>query len=305
MQHDERSGVLIALAGFALLAIGDAVIKSMAGQWSPIAVAALRFTIGAVALSGLLARSEGCKGFIPASPLIQFGRGFCLALATICFFTGVFLMPLAEATALIFVSPIFTALLSGPVLKEKVRSATFVASLIAFMGVLVVLRPNLADVGWVAVLPICSALFFSFIVMGNRAVAGQGSALSMQAFMALGAVPVLVVAMFVGRASGAEILQFGWPDWGVVARCALVALTASTAHWMVYLGTTRAGAATIAPMTYIQLLVAVVLGWWWFGDVPDLVSLGGAAIIIAAGLYLWRDSARRTKAPQESIDTIS
>mgnify|MGYP004134736429 CR=1 FL=1 len=65
------------------------------------------------------------------------------------------------------------------------------------------------------------------------------------------------------------------------------ACTASSAHWLVYIGTQRAGAATIAPTTYIQMLVATVLGWWWFGDVPDIVTLAGAAIIIGAGLILW------------------
>jgi drug/metabolite transporter (DMT)-like permease len=73
-----------------------------------------------------------------------------------------------------------------------------------------------------------------------------------------------------------------------MARCAVVALFASTAHWLIYLGTTRAGAASIAPMSYAQMLVAGTIGWAWFGDRPDLMTLLGAAIIIAAGLYLWR-----------------
>nr|WP_137676172.1 DMT family transporter [Parerythrobacter lutipelagi] len=287
MQHDERQGVLIALAGFASLAFGDAVVKTMAGEWSPIAVAALRFAIGATGLATMLALREGKAGFRPKNPLLQLGRGFCLAMATICFFSAIFVMPLAAATSLVFMSPIFTALLSGPILKEQVRPATLIASVVAFAGVLVVLRPNLAEVGWIAVLPLCAALFISFLVMGNRAAAGQGSSLSMQVFVACCAAPILVVAAFIGRASGVEALQFGWPDWGIVVRCAVVAVTASTAHWLVYLGTTRAGAATIAPMTYIQLLVAAGLGWWWFAEAPDLISLVGAIIIIGAGLYLW------------------
>jgi drug/metabolite transporter (DMT)-like permease len=75
-----------------------------------------------------------------------------------------------------------------------------------------------------------------------------------------------------------------------------VAVTATLSHLMVYLGTTRAGAATIAPMTYVQIIVASALGVVLFGNVPDLWTLAGAAIIIAAGLYLWRSNSAYARA---------
>lgn len=287
IEQDNRTGLMLALAGFTLLAIGDAVAKSMADEWSPIAVAGLRFVIGAIGLSAILWRKQGASSFRPRRPWLQIARGFCLAMATIFFFSGIFQMPLAEATALVFISPILTALLSGPILKERVGPVTLLASLIAFGGVLVVLRPNVLELGWVACLPLGSAFFFSLLVLANRASAGDGSPLSMQAFMAIVAAPILVCAALIGAQTDIALLQVERPDWTVVLRCSVIALTASTAHWLVFLGTTRAGAATIAPMTYIQLLVATLLGWLWFGDRPDLTTLGGAAIIIVAGLLLW------------------
>ncbi len=286
-EHDERTGLLLALAGFALLSCGDAVIKSMAGSWSPLATAALRFTFGAIGLSALLGLREGKAGFRPQHPWLQFARGLCLAGATMCFFSAIFVMPLAEATSLIFMAPIFTAILSGPLLKERVHPATWIASVAAFAGVLLVLRPNLAALGPVALLPLGSAMFFSLMILANRAAAGQGSPLSMQLFVAAGAAPVLILAAWLGGLSGASTLALSWPEWSVISRCALVAVSASTAHWLVFLGTTRAGAATIAPMSYVQLLVAMTLGWFFFGDRPDAMTLLGASIIIGAGLYLW------------------
>jgi drug/metabolite transporter (DMT)-like permease len=74
----------------------------------------------------------------------------------------------------------------------------------------------------------------------------------------------------------------------VIARTALVACTASVAHWLIFVGTSRAGAATVAPMTYVQLLIASALGWAVFGNRPDAMTLLGAAILVAAGLFLWR-----------------
>ena len=89
---------------------------------------------------------------------------------------------------------------------------------------------------------------------------------------------------------GVDALVVGMPDWTIIARCTLVAVTASFGHWLIFMATTRASAAEIAPMTYIQLLMAIGLGIILFGDWPDLTSLAGAGIIIASGLLLWRGS---------------
>lgn len=294
--QDHRLGLLYALAGFAVLSVGDAIVKTMAGQWSPIAVAALRFTIGAIGLAAILRVREGAQAFRPQRMGLQIFRGFCLAMATICFFSAIFFMPLAEATALVFVAPIITALLSGPILGEKAAPVTWLASLVALCGVLIVLRPNLAEVGLVALLPLASATFFSAMMIANRAVAAQGSSLSMQMFIACFAAPILIIAALFGQTSGIEAYAFGWPEPMVVLKCAIVACTASTAHWMVYIGTAKASAATVAPMTYVQLLVAIVLGWFWFGDAPDLMTIIGSATIIAAGLMVWASTRASTGA---------
>jgi drug/metabolite transporter (DMT)-like permease len=158
--------------------------------------------------------------------------------------------------------------------------------------VAIVLRPNLAELGLAALLPLNSALFFALLMITNRASAGQGSALSMQVFVAGVCAPILIVGAVAAKFSGVAALDFGWPSWDVVLRCAVVAVTASTAHWLAYIGAARAGAAAIAPAIYVQMLVAIGLGWWWFDDRPDLPTLAGAALIVGAGLYLWRAGAR-------------
>lgn len=298
MQKSERSGILFALCGFALLSVGDAVVKTMAGQFSPLGAATLRFIIGAIGVSVLLYRKEGPQAFRPVSYKLQAARGFCLAAASLFFFSAVFVMPLATVMAIAFVAPVIVALLSGPLLGEKVRPAVWLASFAALVGVTLVLRPNLGELGILALLPLGSALFFALMIIANRASAGQGSALSMQVFMQVGALPLLFIAAIGGHLSGAESLRLEMPDWTVLARCALVALTASTAHWLAYIGTQRAGAATIAPTTYVQMLVATFMGWWWFDNVPDLLTLAGAAIIISAGLLLWWSTPREPASPR-------
>jgi drug/metabolite transporter (DMT)-like permease len=287
LSSSARSGLLFALCGFALLSCGDAVIKSIAGAWPGSAVAALRYTIGATGLGILLLVKEGKSGFALPRPKIQLMRGAAVAAATILFFSSIFLMPLAEATAIGFTTPMITAILSAIFLKERTRAATWIASLAAFGGVLVILRPNIAELGWVALMPVGAATCMALMMMGNRAVSTSGSPLLMQFLVASIAVPFVITAAAIGHLSGVEALHVSVPDWTIVARCALVAVTASFAHWLIFMGTTRASAAEIAPMTYVQLLIAMALGVAVFGDWPDLTSLAGSVIIIGAGLFLW------------------
>ncbi|PLK27714.1 EamA/RhaT family transporter [Novosphingobium sp. TH158] len=293
MHHTERSGLAWALAGFVLLSTGDAVIKSIAGAWAPTAIAATRYVLGAAGLGLLLAWREGREGFAMPSPALQALRGFGVAIATLGFFSAVFLMPLAEATAITFTSPMITALLSALFLGEPARRETWLASVLAFVGMLIVLRPNLAELGLAALLPLLSAIGMSLLMIGNRAVAGKASALASQFFVAIMAAPLLVVATFLGTFTSEPRLAVAVPDWTILARCAVVAVSASAAHWAIFKGTARAGAAAIAPMTYVQLLVATVLGIVLFNDWPDGPTLFGSALIVGAGLWLWRAGARQ------------
>lgn len=285
-----RSGLIYAVCGFALLSVGDAIIKSIAGAWPGTAVAALRYLIGMVGLGTLLYLKEGRPGFALPMPKVQILRGFAVAMATICFFSSIFVMPLAEATAIGFTSPMITAILSAIFLHERTNLTKWIATLIAFGGVLLIMRPNVAELGWVALLPLGAAMSMALLMIGNRVVSGAGTPILMQFLVASLAVPFILTAAIVGHFSGVQALHIGMPDWTIVARCAVVAVTASFAHWLIFMGTTRASAADIAPMTYVQLLVALMLGILVFGDWPDLTSLAGSVVIIASGLLLLRKS---------------
>ena len=298
MKQSERAGLLYVLAGFSMLSVGDAVIKGMAGLWPPAAMAATRYTLAAIGLAAILAAREGPAAIwrMP-KPGLQWIRGLAVSIATIAIFTAVWLMPLAEATTITFTQPMLTALLAALVLGERLRRPAIVATLVAFVGVVIVLRPNLAAIGLAALLPLLNAGAMAMLMIANRASAGAGSVLAMQTYISMTAAALLITATVAGHFSGAPELEMHWPHWSVLARCAFIAVSATLAHWLIYMGTARAGAATVAPMTYGQLLSAVALGWIFFGDVPDALSLLGAAIIIGAGLFLWWMGGRQRAVP--------
>jgi drug/metabolite transporter (DMT)-like permease len=280
------------------LSIGDAVVKTMAGQWPGTAVATLRYSAGAAGLAIVVAVTEGRRGFRVPMPWLQFGRGAGVSIATICFFLGVMAMPLADATAIQFTSPMITGILSALLLGEKAPKAVWGATALAFAGVLVVLRPNVIALGPAAFYPLGAAAGMACLMICNRKAAGAASPIAMQLLVAMMAVPILIVATGALALSGAAQFQVPAPPASVVVKCLAVACTATVAHLLIFMAVVRASAAVVAPMTYVQLLIAAALGWLLFGTAPDLSTFGGGALIIGGGLLLWR-----SQKPQEVPET--
>ncbi len=288
LQSSARTALMLAICGFSVLAVGDAVVKSMAGAWPGTGVAALRYSFGALGLALAVAIVHGRAGFAMRKPKLQLGRGTAVALATICFFMGVMAMPLADATAIQFTSPMLTGILSAAVLGEKAPRAVWAATFLAFAGVLIVLRPEVTALGWAAFWPLGAALGMAGLMIFNRKAAGAAPALAMQYLLAIIAAPLIVAAAALLHLTGAPQFHIAVPSLEVVLKCAAVAVLATSGHLLIYMATVRASAALVAPMTYFQLIVALALGWTWFGNAPDAAMLGGAALIIAGGLWLWR-----------------
>jgi drug/metabolite transporter (DMT)-like permease len=286
------NGFLIAVAGFALLTCGDAVIKSMAGIWPVPAIAALRFALAVPLLTVIVAVLDGPAGFAIRKPWIQIGRGLMLSASSVLFFLSLFVMPLAEATSIVFVSPVFTALLSALLLKEPMHPRAWLATFLALAGVALVLRPNLAELGAAALLPLIAAFFFSSMIILNRMASGTGGVMALQWGMVCVAAPVVLVLAVAGHYSGLPSLAVGWPDSSVLLRCAFVALSASTAHWLIFQGTMRTTAADAAQAVYVQLPVALVIDALIFRHFPDAMALSGAVLIICAGLLMWLNQRR-------------
>jgi drug/metabolite transporter (DMT)-like permease len=287
MQQSDRAGLLFALAGFCTLSIGDAIIKGMAGDWPAPAMAAVRYVVGTIVLAAMLVRAEGTGALALPRDKLQWVRGIAISISAVGMFLAVWIMPLAEATTIVFTQPIITAVLAMLILGERARLSTWLATLVAFAGVLLVLRPNFETAGWGALLPLVSATGMAVTIIVNRKVTGRASVLAMQYYMSVTAMIFLLAATVAAHATGVENFRVDWPHWSVVARCAFIGLTATLAQWLIFMGTVKAGAGTVAPMTYGQLLMAVALGAVFFGDFPGATAWLGAVVIIGSGLFLW------------------
>jgi drug/metabolite transporter (DMT)-like permease len=145
-------------------------------------------------------------------------------------------MPLAEATTIVFTQPIITAVLAMLVLGERARPSTWLATLVAFGGVFLVLRPNFETAGWGVLLPVMSAAGMAVTIIANRKVSGRASVLAMQYYMSVTAMLFLLVATTAAHFSGLENFRLGWPHWSVIARCVFIGITATLAQWLIFMG---------------------------------------------------------------------
>lgn len=293
LQQDNRAGLIFALAGYTLLSMGDGLLKLGAMVWSPAIFGAARYCLGALLIAVIVWLREGRAGFAVRRPGVQLLRGLGVGVATICFVIALRYMPLADATAIVFVSPILTALIARVALGEPVSRRAWTAILAGFVGVLIIVRPNFAAVGPVAVLPLLAAVGMSGLIIGNRLAATSASPMAMQFQAAAPAALFLLVSAVGLDLAGFDDMQITPPPLTAVLACVGLAVIATGAHLLVYLGTTRAGAAVVAPMTYAQIVVAGLIGWFYFGDPIDPVSGLGIAVIIGAGLFLWNEQRPR------------
>jgi len=211
-----------------------------------------------------------------ARPGLQILRGLAMLLSSLFFISCLPVLPLADATAIGFVSPLFITALSIPVLGERVGPRRWAAILVGLIGVVIVVRPGTSAFQATAVLPILSALSWAAGIVITRKMSGADGTLTTLIISAVSA--LLVVSLMV---------PFDWvtPTLRQFGIALLYGFLASAGQWVIVLAYHRAGASVLAPLTYSQLVWAAALGFLVFGALPDAWTLAGAAIIIASGVY--------------------
>lgn len=227
--------------------------------------------------------TDGLGALLPNRPIAHVGRSL-LGMASMFFtFEALILLPLAEATTINFTGPIFATLLSWLLLSEKVGRYRWSAALVAFLGVVVVMRPGSAQ----------EAISLVGIGFGLMAAMGQASVTVTLRHLGDREHVAAIVFWFLLACSivGLILLPFfgTHPDAGTVAILVAAGVAGGLAQIFMTGSLQAAPIGTLAPFDYLQLIVAVLLGWLLFGTGPTLNTLAGAALIAGSGLYtVWR-----------------
>lgn len=226
-------------------------------------------------------------------------RGF-LILASTAFIVGaVKFMPVADAIAIVFVEPLFLTLLGKFVLNEEIGWRRMVASIIGFFGCMMVVQPSFAAFGWVALLPLGTAVCFGFYLLLTRSMTQRIDPLVLQANTGLAAFLIALPVIWLFDGTGNAVLDPVMPQGRFIWFLLAVGLAATVSHIFLSFAIRITPTAVIAPMQYLEIVTAAILGYVIFGDLLNGLALLGANIIVASGLYVfWREqiTARTTNA---------
>lgn len=279
-------GILLML-GFCIVApMGDAVAKIL-GQTIPIGLLLFfRFAVQAAVLVPLV--------FLTGRPWRMRRKTLNLTLLrTLMHILGIGMMvaalrflPLADAVAIAFVMPFLLLVLGRTLLGEEVGRRRIIAALVGFVGTLMVIQPSFAAVGWAALLPLGVALNFAFFILVTRRIAKETDPVGLQAVSGVFAVVLIGPLLLLGDRIALPALSLvapTGPEWGLLLG---IGLLGTLAHLLMTWSLRFAPAATLAPMQYLEIPVATLLGLTIFNDWPDQLALAGILLTVAAGLYV-------------------
>ncbi|MBC3421448.1 MULTISPECIES: DMT family transporter [unclassified Pseudomonas] len=274
VNHPLRGIALVVAATF-LFASHDGLSKFLGGIYPVIMVVWARYVVHTLLMAGIFMPQAGLSVLRTRRPLLQTLRALSLLSTSLLFTAGLQYLPLAEATSVNFLAPVLVTALSAPLLKERVTPGQWLAVVMGFIGVLVVVHPGGAMFTPAILFPFGSALGFCFYQLLTRILAAHDSPTTSNFYAGLCNTLIMSV-----------LVPFFWqtPQWQHVLLMLALGGCGMTAHLLLTKAFRHAAPALLAPFSYCQIVFAGVLGLVVFGQVPDTTSIVGIAIICLSGL---------------------
>lgn len=280
------SGIGLMLGAMAILPVMDSTAKHLSLTLPVLMSVWARFFFQSLFIAPVAARRFGWRALVPADPLFQATRSLCLVAANAAFFWALNYLPLADTLALFFISPILVTAMSPLVLGERVDFKRWLAVAGGFVGVLVIIRPGFQELNAGTGLGLLSGVLYACFMLLTRRVQG---------------LPVLVTTLYNALPGAIAItlaapLFWQWPDamqWPLLVAIGMISVAA---HTMLVMSFQRADASVLAPFAYTEIISGTIVGYIWFGDMPDTWTFAGAAILMASGLFISWNETRRNAA---------
>lgn len=265
------------VCGIGAFATMDALIKWLTSDYPVAQIVALRSWFGLPLLMLIVHFEGGAKALRTRRPLAHLGRYALVLGLSFSFFWALSQMKLVDAVAISFAAPILITALSVPMLGETVGWRRWGAIGIGFIGVLVMLRPGTGVFQWAALVVLGSVVFYSLLMITTRALKSTESSASLIFYPQVGM-----------SLTGVVIAPFVWtpptlPDLGLFA---LAGTFGSVGILCLTHALRLAPAAVVSPFEYTALIWATILGYLLWDELPDAVTVIGALIVSASGIYI-------------------
>ncbi|MFZ1467882.1 MAG: DMT family transporter [Paracoccaceae bacterium] len=286
--HDQiLTGIVLMLAFCSLAPLLDVASKLAAEGGVPVGqITAARFVVQA----GLMLPVVWLMGLdlrLRARAFAFMGiRAVLLIFSTFAFVSGIAVMPLADALAIVFVEPFILLILGRYLFGDQVGPRRTWACVVGFAGALLVIQPSLLAFGLVALWPLGTAVSFAFYMLVTRAVSDWMHPVTMQFHTSwIGAVICLPILMLLSGSNIAAV-QTVWPLGWQWLWLFGVGFWAGVSHMCMTYALKYAPSATLAPLHYSEIIMAVLMGYLVFDDLPNALTWAGIAVIVGSGLYI-------------------
>ena len=280
-------GIALILASTVFLGISDVTSKYLSATLPSIEIAWIRFLVFALIMVPAMLPGSPLFALRTGRPGLQAMRGVALLGSSLFFISGLRFLPIAEASATGFVSPLFVTALSIVFLSERVGVRRWLATAVGLIGVLIILRPGSSSFHPAVFFPLVSALSWACMLIMTRMMSGREAAITTMTYSSIVGVGIL-----------SALVPLVWvaPSWHDILFGILVGLASTVGQWIVVLAFRYADASVLAPFSYTQLLWVSILGFLIFGEVPGVWTVTGAVFIVASGLYTaHRERLRRSQ----------
>ena len=266
------------------LPIMDAAAKYMSARIPTLQLVWARFFFHTLLLIPIALWHHPVRELFPHRAGLQTVRALMILCATALFFKAVALLPLADTLAVFFIYPFIITAFAPWVLGDRVGVWRWTATIIGFIGALVIIQPGFATLTHGVLFAIGAGFSYSFYALSTRKLAGIDPALATLFFTGL-----------IGLVVTSVLLPFAWvaPQTGDWMLMAMMGVVSAAGHYCVILASESAPAPLLAPLAYVEIISATLLGYFIFADLPDRMTWIGIAIIVASGIVIaWREKVR-------------
>lgn len=281
--------MLLIVAALLCFTLIDAIIKLLTQRYPVPLLVWARWGVQVVALLLWLVPAMGTQLLRSRELPLQLARGVLLLGASLCFFNALKFLPLAEVTALTYLSPMLVALLSAVFLRERLTALRVAMIAAGLLGMLLIVRPGGEVFHGAALLALAAAGLNAAFQILTRKLAAEDARVTL-------VYPAIVGTVLMSFATPWTGIEQAIP-WVDVALIVVAGLIGTFGHFLFILAFQRAPASGLTPFTYVQLVWATVVGWAIFGRLPDAFALAGMLVIAGSGLAVVLHERRRSRLP--------
>ncbi len=274
--HSAFRGCIYMLASTVFFATMHACVRFVSAEIHPFEVTFFRNLFGFFALLPWLV-IQGLEPLRTRRIGLHFARAGTNVVAMLMFFMALSMTPMVQVQALAFTAPLFTTVLAALILKENVRIRRWMATLVGFVGALVIIRPGFQPIDAGALLTLASAAVWAFTMIIIKQLSRTDSALTITAYMVILMTPMSLVA---------AIPVWDWPNLTQLGWLAACGITGTVAQFLMAQAFRSADTSVVLPLDFTKVVWGAIIAWLWFSEVVGIWTWIGAVIIFTGATYI-------------------